>query len=146
MHSETKDFYFDNNLFYEIDRFCRRIIANFNVEFKEYGVTYATWRILVLLWQHDGLTQAAISTHCTIQPATIVRTLDRMEQNKFIFRSRSKKDRRIYHIYLTEKGIKAKSLKEKFNRFENETFSALSADKLKNFKANLRHCFENIKK
>lgn len=81
-----------------------------NVHLKELKIPHAYTSFLLQLWQEDGQTQAALHKKIGIEQPTAVRTLDRMERDKFIKRVRSSEDRREVKIFLTDY---AKSLHER---------------------------------
>lgn len=66
-------------------------------------IPHAYSLFLLQLWQEDGQTQAMLHKKIGIEQPTAVRTLDRMERDKFITRERSSHDRREIRIFLTKK-------------------------------------------
>lgn len=58
----------------------------------------------MVLYQQDGLTQSEMHKQIGIEQPTAVGTLDRMERDGLIIRTRSATDRRAIEIRLTEKG------------------------------------------
>ena len=87
-----------------IHNVSKEFVRELNIRLAKYNVTYAQWRFLLFLWQQEGLTQKALSQRVGIEPATTVRTLDRMERDELIRRHRSERDRREINIFLTPKG------------------------------------------
>lgn len=69
---------------------------------KSLAIPHAYSLFLLQLWQEDGQTQAMLHKKIGIEQPTAVRTLDRMERDRFIKRVRCKEDRRISYIYLTD--------------------------------------------
>ncbi len=82
----------------------RFLIKKANELLKPYGLTDAYTYFLMALYQQDGLTQSEMHKQIGIEQPTAVRTLDRMERDGLILRSRSMIDRRAIEIRLTEKG------------------------------------------
>ena len=74
-----------------------------NTYLKEIEVPHAYSLFLLQLWQEDGQTQSMLHKKIGIEQPTAVRTLDRMERDKFIKRIRNKEDRREIRIFLTSK-------------------------------------------
>lgn len=72
------------------------------IHLKELNIPHAYSFFLMQLWDEDGQTQAMLHRKIGIEQPTAVRTLDRMERDKFIKRVRSQEDRRIIKIYLTD--------------------------------------------
>lgn len=81
-----------------------------NKYLKQLDIPHAYSLFLLQLWQEDGQTQAVLHKKIGIEQPTAVRTLDRMERDKFIKRIRSEEDRRVIKIFLTKK---AKDLHQK---------------------------------
>lgn len=74
-----------------------------NKYLKKLNIPHAYSMFLIQLWEQDGQTQAALHKKIGIEQPTAVRTLDRMERDKFITRERNSEDRREIRIYLTKK-------------------------------------------
>ncbi|KTD51862.1 MarR family transporter transcriptional regulator [Legionella quinlivanii] len=87
-----------------IKKASRLLIKRANELLKPYGLTDAYTYFLMALYQQDGLTQSEMHKQIGIEQPTAVRTLDRMERDGLIIRTRSPKDRRAIEIRLTEKG------------------------------------------
>jgi len=61
-------------------------------------------RILFALYEQNGRTHGELAQCLNVQPATITKMLQRMEQNEFVYRQPDEKDQRISRVFLTEKG------------------------------------------
>ena len=59
---------------------------------------------LLHLWQEDGLTLSEIVDCLDIQPATVTRMVDRMENAGLVERKKDLEDARVSRVYLTETG------------------------------------------
>lgn len=70
---------------------------------KNVGVTISQWRVVVTLIQHPGLTQKEIADRVSVEGATLVPMIDRMEKEGLLKRKPDSKDRRVNRIYLTPK-------------------------------------------
>lgn len=70
---------------------------------KKVGVTISQWRIVVTLIQHPGLTQKEIADRVSVEGATLVPMIDKMEEEGLLKRKPDSKDRRVNRIYLTPK-------------------------------------------
>jgi DNA-binding MarR family transcriptional regulator len=60
--------------------------------------------ILMHLWQGDGVAQSELVDSMCVQPATITRTLGRMERAGLIVRRVDQEDQRISRVFLTAEG------------------------------------------
>jgi DNA-binding MarR family transcriptional regulator len=76
----------------------------------------------------DGpTTVTALAQKLNVHPATIVRTLDSLEQRNLISRSRNAADRREVHVLITRRGRTLQnSSRGEFGREIAEIFSAMS--------------------
>jgi len=67
------------------------------------GVTRAQWRVLVRLAATDGARQVDLAEALDVEPITLCRMIDRLEEAGFVKRRRDEIDRRAWNIYLTGK-------------------------------------------
>lgn len=72
-----------------------------------YGLSSAQWRLLVRLVREEGVPQARLAEFLEIEPISVSRLLDRMEQNGWVVRRQDRSDRRVRMIYPTEKSRQA---------------------------------------
>jgi DNA-binding MarR family transcriptional regulator len=68
-----------------------------------YGLSSAQWRLLVRVFKEEGVAQARLAELLEIEPISVSRLIDRMEEGGWIERHNDAADRRIRTIYLTEK-------------------------------------------
>lgn len=118
-----------------IKKASRLLNKKANELLKPYGLTDAYTYFLMALYQQDGLTQSEMHKQIGIEQPTAVRTLDRMERDGLITRTRSTADRRAVEIRLTKKGRKCQKIiedcAEKLNLF---AFSGFKDSDIKNIK------------
>ena len=69
------------------------------------GVPRGYRNLLKILTRHNGISQYELASYARLRPPTVSLTLKKMEQDGYIVREVSEKDMRVYHIFLTEKGI-----------------------------------------
>ena len=67
------------------------------------GVTRAQWRVLVRLSLKGGVRQVELADALDIEPITLCRMIDRLEEGGLVERRRDEVDRRAWNIHLTEK-------------------------------------------
>lgn len=84
----------------DVGRLLRR---SFELRGGHLGLTQAQWRALALLSRHEGINQATLAELLEIQPITVTRLLDRMEEHGWIERRPDPVDRRAVRLYLTPK-------------------------------------------
>ena len=67
------------------------------------GVTRAQWRVLARLRREPGLRQVALAERMDIEPITLCRIVDRLEESGLVERQRDPADRRAWRLFLTAK-------------------------------------------
>jgi DNA-binding MarR family transcriptional regulator len=87
-------------LLYDTARLMRR---DFDRRARTVGLTRAQWMVISYLGRSEGSNQAAIADFLDVEPITIVRHLDRLEEAGWIERRSDPNDRRARLIYLTDK-------------------------------------------
>ena len=61
-------------------------------------------RILIVLREHESMTQRELTDHLHVQPGSASEILSKMEQSGLITRTPNQSDQRTMDIFLTEKG------------------------------------------
>lgn len=74
------------------------------------GFSHSRWLLLLHLSRHDGCTHHELAQHMGIEAATLVRLVDRMEQEGMLKRCGSETDRRVKHLRLSADGKNAVEL------------------------------------
>jgi MarR family transcriptional regulator, transcriptional regulator for hemolysin len=67
------------------------------------GVTRAQWRVLVRLSMKSGVRQIELADALDVEPITLCRMIDRLEEAGLVERRRDEADRRAWNIHLTAK-------------------------------------------
>lgn len=67
------------------------------------GTTRAQWRVLARLARQGGLRQVDLADALDVEPITLCRMVDRLEEAGLVERRKDEKDRRAWRIHLTEK-------------------------------------------
>jgi DNA-binding MarR family transcriptional regulator len=70
----------------------------------KFGIRFAHWSYLRVLWQDDGMSQIELSAKVRRVGANTVSALNALERMGLVKRVRSKADRRAIHVYLTPAG------------------------------------------
>ena len=70
----------------------------------EIGLHVGQDMILRQLWPAEGCTQSELADRLCIQPATVTKMLQRMEQTNLIQRRGDPEDQRVSRVYLTDQG------------------------------------------
>jgi DNA-binding MarR family transcriptional regulator len=71
---------------------------------RQHGTTRAQWGVLARLRRQEGLNQAALAELMDLQPISLARLLDRLQDRNLIERREDPADRRAYRLHLTPEG------------------------------------------
>ncbi len=109
------------------------------------GLTRAQCKVLGYLARNEGINQAGLADLLEIKPMTLVRQIDRMEEDGWIERQPQPGDRRARRLVLTDKArpILARIL-DLSNEIRAESFAGLSKDEGKQLIELLRRVHRNI--
>jgi DNA-binding MarR family transcriptional regulator len=84
----------------DVSRLMRR---RFDERARQVGATRAQWRTLTLLSRNEGLNQGALAELLEVEPITLCRMIDRLEESGMVERRRDPADRRAWQLFLTDK-------------------------------------------
>jgi len=109
------------------------------------GLTRAQCKVLGYLARNEGINQAGLADLLEIAPMTLVRQIDRMEEDGWIERQPQPGDRRARRLVLTDKArpILARIL-DLSNEIRAESFAGLSKDEGKQLIELLRRVHGNL--
>jgi MarR family transcriptional regulator for hemolysin len=80
----------------------RLYAKHFERHASEIGLTLSQCKVLGHLSRNEGISQARLAELTDTDPMTLVRTLDRMQQDEWIERRPDPEDRRAHRLYLRE--------------------------------------------
>jgi DNA-binding MarR family transcriptional regulator len=85
-------------LVHDVARLWRK---RFEQRAKALGLTRAQWQALAHLKFHQGINQSGLAEILEIEPITVARLIDRMEEAGWVERRPDPADRRAYRLYMT---------------------------------------------
>ena len=85
----------------QVSRLLRR---TFDERARGIGVTRPQWQVLSLLKIHAGSNQGALAEMLEVEPITLGRMIDRLQDAELVERRADPSDRRAWRIFLTGKG------------------------------------------
>ena len=88
-------------LLFEINETAHAIRRAFDQRAAALGVTRAQWRVLARLKREPGLRQVELADKLDIEPITLCRIVDRLEEAGLVERQRDPADRRAWRLELT---------------------------------------------
>lgn len=68
----------------------------------EFGITRAQWRVLARLDLQPGQRQVDLAERMDIEPITLCRIVDKLEEANLVERRRDPRDRRAWQLYLSD--------------------------------------------
>jgi len=85
----------------QVARLMRRA---FDERARKIGVTRPQWQVLGLLVRHAGINQGGLAEILEVEPITLGRMIDRLQEADLVERRADPADRRAWRLYLTAKG------------------------------------------
>lgn len=86
----------------DVSRLMRR---RFDERARLIGVTRTQWRTLTTLSRNEGINQGGLADLLEVEPITLCRMIDRLEEAGLVERRRDPADRRAWQIFLTPKAL-----------------------------------------
>jgi DNA-binding MarR family transcriptional regulator len=112
--------------------------ARFETALAEYGVTVAQWSVLITVYREDAVTPLEIARFIDVDPGSLTRLLDRMEDKDLIRRLPVDGDRRSIRIALTpHASALAPRLAALADANDAQFFDALPIEESRAFRATL---------
>ena len=93
----------DMNFLFTLGEVQRMMRAYADRQAARYGITRAQWRVLARLSREPGLRQVDLAERMDIEPITLCRIVDRLEESALVERQRDPADRRAWRLFLTGK-------------------------------------------
>lgn len=85
----------------DTSRLMRR---TFDARARNIGITRTQWQVLTTLIKHEGSNQGRLAELLDVEPITLCRMIDRLQDANLVERRRDPDDRRAWLVYLTAKG------------------------------------------
>ena len=133
------------------DIFKEIILLNFQrnfIKLKEIGLYPGQELILEYLVKHKGVTQRELVAFTKRSAPTIAKAIQRMVQNGYIKRTEDKMDKRISHLYATQKGketyAKIVKLKEEECQYYQFLFNDIEKENIRNYLIRIRESLKGV--
>jgi DNA-binding MarR family transcriptional regulator len=137
----------EDRFIFLISKVCQKLIINLQKSFSESGieVTPIQGMLLFFLQKNDGSSLTQISQGLMLENPTVTGLIDRLEKLGYVKRSDHPDDRRVYLIYLTEKGNKvAKKALPIVKKLNEEIKRGYSKEEIEYFKKILIGAFNKF--
>jgi DNA-binding MarR family transcriptional regulator len=99
-----KNYTLDESIGYLIRRTGSQLTQTLDRALAEFDMTHAQLGIFLKLLHSHANTAADLAREMMVDTGAMTRMLDRLEEKEFIKRTRSKEDRRVILVELTDKG------------------------------------------
>ena len=112
----------------------------------ELGLYRGQPSMLRALWAGDGVTHSALAGQLNKSPATITKTVKRMEKAGFVERKPDPKDERLSRVYLTAVGRDVQAAVEQvWQDFEAQAFAGFDQEEMATLRCLLTRVCHNIR-
>jgi DNA-binding MarR family transcriptional regulator len=102
---------------------------------REVGLGAATWFLLSMLIDEEGISQGEVGQRFEVDPSRITRLAQRLEREGLLRRERDQEDNRVVRLHATEKGRRLiESRQERREGFEDRVQQEFSPEELAEFR------------
>ena len=109
------------------------------------GVTRAQWKVLFRLTRYPGLRQVELADMLDVEPITLCRIVDRLEEAELVERQRDPEDRRAWRLQVTDKAEPlVERLKSLGSELVGEAFADIDRSELDQVRGVLARVRENV--
>jgi DNA-binding MarR family transcriptional regulator len=77
----------------------------FDARARSIGVTRPQWQVLTTLRRHEGVNQGGLAELLDVEPISVCRMVDRLQDAGLVERRADADDRRSWRLHLTEKAL-----------------------------------------
>jgi DNA-binding MarR family transcriptional regulator len=127
---------------YQMAQLCKAQYNKAEALLSEIGLHSGQDRILLCLLREDGLSQTNLVGELSVQPATVTKSLDRLENAGLVQRRADADDRRVSRVYLTEAG---RSLQQKIDDVWQQVEALSFGSLVEEEQAFLRRLFTQVR-
>jgi MarR family transcriptional regulator, transcriptional regulator for hemolysin len=133
------------DLLFEINETARALRRVFDQRAATVGVTRPQWRVLARLKREPGLRQVELAERLDMEPITLCRIVDRLEEAGLVERQADPADRRAWRLELTEKAMPlVKKLRSLAHDFAVEAMDGIREQELRNLQQQLAAIRANV--
>jgi DNA-binding MarR family transcriptional regulator len=102
---------------------------------REVGLSAATWFLLTMLIDEEGMSQGEVSHRFEVDPSRITRLAQRLEKEGLLYRERDLEDNRVVRLHATEEGRRViESRQERREEFEERIRQEFDQEELAEFR------------
>src|SRR6185295_10227770 len=121
----------DREILYVLNDVARLVRTRADQRARTYGMTRAQWVILARLERQPGLSQNEIAGIVEVEPISVARLIDRLEERGLVERRADPKDRRVWRLHLMPAATPVLAeLKRHKNELRDELTAGVSQSEL----------------
>lgn len=106
---------------------ARMLRKRFDERARQHGATRAQWKALLGISRNEGINQGNLADLLEVEPITLCRLIDRMQESGLVERRRDPNDRRAWQLFLTERaGPVLEELHETADELMSQALSKIS--------------------
>lgn len=106
----------------------------FDARARDLGVTGQQWRVLVTLFRNPGINQGAAAELLEVEPITLSRMVDRLQDARLVERRPDPGDRRAWLLHLTDAAVPLiDQIRDIANEILESALDGMSADERTRF-------------
>ena len=129
-----------NGLGFLISDTARLLRKRFDQRARELGLTRAQWQVLAYLAMNEGINQAGLADILDVEPITLSRHLDKLEQAGWVIRKPDPGDRRVRIVLLSESASGELAKIRKVGRcLMEEVTAGLTPEQVDGMRSGLQH-------
>lgn len=112
---------------------------------KDTGLTIGQPKILDYLKEHNGSSQKEIARACFLEAGSLTAILNRMEEKGLIERQMLNRNRRSFHIFMTDEGKEKQQLIDQvFSEIEKKALLGISEEEFQTFMSVYQKIYKNL--
>jgi DNA-binding MarR family transcriptional regulator len=124
---------------------ARLLHHRFDERARAHGATRAQWKALLAVSRNEGIHQSGLADLLEVEPITLCRMVDRLEDAGLVERRRDPADRRAWQIFLTDKAHPVLAqLHEVADTLTARALAGLSAGDIAALAASLHRIRDNL--
>lgn len=98
----------ENQLCFPLYACAKEIVRQYRKPLEELNLTYTQYVVMMVLWEHGGMTEGELGKHVHLDSGTLAPLLKRLEKQGYITRTRPDDNERKLFISLTDEGEELK--------------------------------------
>ncbi len=128
-----------------VPQVCKALHDRIRVHLEPLGLYKGQPHVIELLAAQDGLSQGELGEAMRLQPATVTKMVQRMEQAGFVERRPDARDQRVSRVYLTAAGREIRpALEAIWEELAGDMFAGFTAEEQRQLEGLLRRLCENL--